>query len=380
MEDSFTFRLYDSLLVSSTVGVISLSVVSGLKALTSQSQNDSSWICVEDSECILHVYAEAAVASSTNLTIIVSSLPDHGSLLRVNTSRIMSAGDNLTASCSGGLLCSLSVTYRPRKDYFNSPSYSWRGNPLGQMSNTESLTFFAVAENGEYSNKTVQQIQVSNVNDPSDVRCPAQAQYVHAVGTSVFSTGEVFHPLDRISIAGISISDPDEGVDIVKVGVSVKFGLVSLNEDHVGLLDFSSATFCHDGGILQCSGSGSSDRELTFFAEPSHAQEALDGLVYQSVFSDVVDTVNITIRDGANGDCLDETKFRTDSIRRECWRASCTFYVTVQGSVSDQERFLGSSLPTQVWISAIVSTSVLLFAFVQYCSACSISAAHARGS
>ncbi|CAM9852551.1 unnamed protein product, partial [Sphacelaria rigidula] len=183
-------------------------------------------------------------------------------------------------------------------NYFNSPSSSWDEDLVGGGSGPDSFKFFVVAENGEYSQEAIQDIQVVNVNDPSAIECPAQQQHVRAFGTSVYYSGEPFVPLDRITIREVVIVDPDKGVDMVKVHVHTQYGLLSLNEDHLDLLDFSSVTYCYEDGNMRCSGSGTSDRELMFIAHPRDTQLALDGLVYQSVASNIIDVINITILDG----------------------------------------------------------------------------------
>lgn len=372
VEDNFTFLLYDSLLASSIVGVVSLAVISGLEALSAQTQNDSSWVCLEDTASIVHVYAKTTADCPMNVMIVISALPSHGSLLRVNTSVALVSGDSLTTICASNLLCSSYVQYQPDVNVFTFPSSSWDGDPVGASSGMESFMFFAVAENGEYSQETVQEIQVINVNDPSGIECPAQ-KHVWAFGTSVYDGGKPFSPLDRIAVRGVSIVDPDEGVDIVKVSISTRYGLVSLNQDYLSLLDFSSVAYCYEDGVTRCSGSGVSDRELHFFATPAHAQLALDGLMYQSVASNVIDVINITILDGANGDCLSESKFLTDSIRNECWRVSCAFNISVQAHTADEEQLLSVDLPSPVWISAGVSISILFFGLCRRCSSCVVS-------
>lgn len=359
VRDSLSYRLYDSIGVS-TPGTASLTITSRLKAVTAQSRNDSSWICVEDIESRIFLYAEDTAESPREVTIVVTVVPERGSLLRIDTNATLVPGDTLGATCSEPPACVLSVIYLPKKDYFNWPTSKWNGEGVSGSGRTEYFSFYAVAnDNREYSNEVVQEIQVTNSNDPSDLWCPTEPHNVQAVGISVYSSSTNFVPLDRIVIRGFSIVDPDNGVDIVKVDVSTVFGLLSLNLDHVGLLDFNSATHCYDGEISRCFGSGTNDRDLVFFAEPRHARMALDGMVYQSVVSNVRDQVNVTIFDGINGDCLGEGKFQPGSVREGCWRASCQFHVTVGGHSDPLETVLYSGMSVQVWMSLIIGVCVL---------------------
>lgn len=305
-----------------------------------------------------------------NATVVISVLPQYGSLLQMNTDVALVSGDSLTTVCLSSVLCSASVQYQPDVNIFTTPTLSWDGDLVGASSEMESFTFYAVAENGEYSQETVQEIQVINVNDPSDIECPTQQKHVWALGTSVYSSGDPFSPLDRIAVRGVSIVDPDEGVDIIKVRIIAQFGFVSLNPDYVSLPDFNSVTYCYEDGVMRCSGSGTTDREGYFFATPANAQLALDGLVYQSVVSNIIDIINITVIDGANGDCLSESKFLTDSIRNECWRMSCAFNIAVEAPTIDIGQLLSVDLPIHLWVSAGVSVSIVLFGLYRRGNSC----------
>lgn len=359
--DILFFRLYDSFGAFSTLGAASLAITSRLKAVTAQSRNDTSWICVEDVESRIYLYAQDTAESRRDVTIVFTVVPDRGSLLRVDANNALAPGDTLETTCTEPTTCVSSVRYLPNKDYFNSPTSKWNGDGVSGSGGEEFFSFYAVAnDNREYSNEVVQEIQVTNSNDPSGLQCPTQPHDVQAVGISVYSSTANFVPLDKIVVRGFSIDDPDNGVDIVKVKVSANFGLLSLNMDYIGLLDFNSATYCYDGEASQCFGSGTSDRDMVFFAEPGHAQMALDGMVYQSVASNVRDDINITIFDGANGDCLDEAKFQPGSVRQGCWRVSCQFHVIVGGHADVSKSVLNSVMSAQVWVSVIISLCVLM--------------------
>ncbi len=361
VDDKFSYRLYDSFGASSTLGTAWLTITSRLRAVTAQSQGDPSWICEEDTQSRISVYAQDTAESRRRVAVVVTALPERGNLYREDTRRALAVGDILETECSEPPFCVSSVTYRPDKDYFNSPTSKWNGDVVSEAGDEEFFRYFAVAnDNGEYSNEVVQEIKVINSNDPSILQCPSQPQHVEAVGISLYSGRAAFVSLDRIVIRGFSIVDPDNGVDIVKVKVSTFFGLLSLNSDHVSLLDFNSAAYCYEGKTSQCFGSGTSDRELVFFAEPRHAKMALDGMVYQSVASDVRDDINVTIFDGANGACLGEAKFQPGSVREECWQAFCQFHVTVgrlDGPGGPVEK---NRISAQVWVSAILSLIVLI--------------------
>lgn len=360
VHDKFSYRLYDSLSVS-TLGTVSIAVTGRLKAVTAESRNDSSSVCVEDSESRIFLYAEDTAETPRDLSLVLTVVPERGSLLRIDTNATLVPGDALGSTCTEPPACVSSVRYVPQKDYFNWPTSKWNGAGVSGSGGAENFSFFAVAnDNSEFSNEVVQEIRVMNSNDPSGLWCPTQPQKVEAVGISVYSSSTGFVPHDRIVIRGVSIVDPDHGVDIVKVKVSTLFGLVSLNLDHIGLLDFNSASYCYDGATSQCFGSGTSEKDLVFFAEPRYAQMALDGMVYQSLVSNVRDNINVTIFDGVNGDCLGEGKFQSGSVREKCWRASCQMYVSVGGHSDPIVTVPNSGVSIQMWISLIIGLCVLV--------------------
>lgn len=361
VHDKFTFRLYDSCGASSVLGIASLAIASGLKAVTAQSQNDLSWICVEDTESRINVYSQDSAESRRNVTIVISGVPENGALLRLSTNDTLVPGDILDANCTVNNTCIAALAYRPDRNYFNSPTCKWSGDAVDEIPGAEYFSFYAVSTNtGQYSNEEVQEIRVINSNDPSDVQCPQEPHHVEAIGASAYAN-DAFVPLDTVVIGGILMVDPDKGVDVVKVKVSASFGLISLNEDYISLLDFNSIAYCYERDVLQCLGSGTSDRVLVFVAEPRHAQMALNGMVYQSVMSDVTDVINITVLDGSNGDCFGDAQFQAGSIHQRCWRASCTLTVSVGGRESALKHVLTSDLSAQVWISAGISCCIVAY-------------------
>lgn len=359
VEDRFTFRVFDSWNASSTIGAISLVVESGLTALTTQSQNDSSWIFTEDIESIIHVYARDYAECPRQVIIIISAIPVHGQLLLRNCNRTLEPGDEVTTHCEEGCLCSSSINYRPERDYFNYPSIS--GN-ASETEGTDRFKFYAVANaSGEFSNEITQDIRVMNVNDPTYIQCPGQGVYVQPMGTTVYSPTASLLQLDRAVLHGFDIVDPDNGADVVKVKVSAYFGLVSLNCNNVSQLDFTSSTHCYKDNIRRCSGSGSSDFNMTFVASPSHALTALNGMVYQSLASGVVDEIEVTVFDGASRMCLLGEGFQSDSSYHGCWRRSCSVRVTVSPRADTAEQLSASVLPPQVWICLGVGMMVVVY-------------------
>lgn len=359
VHDRFTFRLYDSFNASSIVGIASLTIVSGLQAITPQSLNDSSWICEEDGDCDIALYARDSTNRYSDLKIVISSVPVHGSLFREHGSKILVPGDLLRTNCSRHM-CATSVMYVPKRNFFNFPAPKRSVDVVDGSSAAETFSFYAIARvGGEHSSEVMQEVQVRNTNDPSQVWCPQDELYVEAVGSSTYASDTEFNPLDRILIEGFEIADPDKGVHRVLIELSTSSGLVSLNRDYTDMLDFISVAYCHNGHTSQCSGTGISDSELAFFAAPSDAQMALNGMVYQSLDSNITDKIKLTVNDGTYGNCL-QPESDAHVVLNKCWRVSCTFNVTVGRRLHHFED-TSSNVPIQIWASGGVSMIVLLF-------------------
>lgn len=324
VDDRFTYRVFDSSGALSTLGHVSLTVVSGMKAVSSQSQNDSSWICQEDTENVVNVYVENAGDIGGNVVVVFATVPKHGFLLRTSDNSYLEEGDAVTTSCNIFHLCMTSIKFLPMRDFFTSPAKNWDGYAVSGVPQTEGFTFYAVSDTGEYSNLGIQDIQVSNSNDATDIRCPARV-HVELLDTTSYSDG-TRSQVDKVTIDGFSLVDPDNGLDLVMVEVRTTFGLVTLNSDHVGALQFNTV-LCYKEG---CRGSGWSDSDIAFIAEPATAESALNGMTYQSIVSGVEDSIVVTVLDGVGGECpgVDLT---AGSFQQTCWKQSCAVNVTVAG-------------------------------------------------
>ena len=98
---------------------------------------------------------------------------------------------------------------------------------------------------------------------------------------------------------------------------------------------------------------------------PSDVQAALNGLTVQSLTPNIVDTVNITIYDGEDGNCIPSSLMTKTSYRPKCYMTSVIFKITVNGFTSPEDQTgnyeIGSSSGTstlafrQILIGSIVS-------------------------
>jgi hypothetical protein len=79
----------------------------------------------------------------------------------------------------------------------------------------------------------------------------------------------------------------------------------------------------------RCTGTGSSDSEMIFLGIPADIQSALNGMTYINPTPRVIDMINITLFDGAGGNCLDNSQLGPGSIRVGCHTTSVSFQVRV---------------------------------------------------
>ena len=70
---------------------------------------------------------------------------------------------------------------------------------------------------------------------------------------------------------------------------------------------------------------------------PSDVQAALNGLSVRSLVPNIVDTINITIYNGENGNCIPSKLLPNTSYRPKCHMTSIIFQITVNGFISPED-------------------------------------------
>ena len=113
-------------------------------------------------------------------------------------------------------------------------------------------------------------------------------------------------------VRGLQLSDPDLGLDLVRVRVTTRAGgFLWLKTEATSRLDFSSNRLCRaHAPHWQCQGNGFSDRVMDFVADPESAAEALSELRFRTSFPLAgQDAINVTVFDGvgAEAGCLRES-------------------------------------------------------------------------
>ncbi|CAM9241370.1 unnamed protein product, partial [Phaeothamnion confervicola] len=355
--DSFSVFVTDADGRRSVTATLPIEVYASVVAESAQKRGDASWMTYEDGHNRVTLYGHDNGDSPRPIRFAITSLPRYGELFDPVTSRHLAAGDSLAAGDASPYTAGSAVIYVPRADFFTSPATAWNDSAI-DVPNGDSFEFYVyvTVDPGFRSAPTTQLLAVVNVNDAVEMLCPSVAvtdatrsnrsdddgdssggdgkvvvATVSAFGTTPAAelAGEL-SLLDRVQLYNFTVSDKDFGVDAIRVEVTAEYGMLTLNDEHLPALDFNSATYCgRQSAHWGCAGSGDSDRRLSFLGQPADVAAALSGMRYHSYKSDVTDTVNVTLYDGAGGaaGCMDSGTFKTASMRTACYTATCSFAV-----------------------------------------------------
>ena len=141
-----------------------------------------------------------------------------------------------------------------------------------------------------------------------------------------------------LTLTGISVSDADLNVDVIKCQITCQLGRFTLNPQAVSQLDFTSTQYCLTGiQNLKCTGDSADEGDAVFLGTPTAVSKALEDMTYETPVDQTEDTCFITIYDGAGDNCmpeelLDERREDTDGSSSiydsTCFVASVNFTIT----------------------------------------------------
>ena len=97
---------------------------------------------------------------------------------------------------------------------------------------------------------------------------------------------------------------------------------------------------------------------------PSDIQAALNGLSIRSLVPNIVDTINITIYDGENSNCIPSKLLPNTSYRPNCHMTSVTFQITVNGFTSPEDLKGNVELASKSGMSSIAFRQILIGSLV----------------
>jgi len=191
--------------------------------------------------------------------------------------------------------------------FFTWPNRTWNGTALFTESGLEdgfkfrvvSCTFARIHKSfalpSSFSEE--QKVVVRNENDPTSLELTTHNYNIYAT----ISINNVTHTGDfptQVILRGVSVHDPDLGVDPILVRIACTYGRIRLNDAFIGLADFTSAKYCSNNCLKKTSSL------LMFVALPLNLESLLNGLTYASTVPRVNDYITITVYDGVGGPCL----------------------------------------------------------------------------
>jgi len=266
-------------------------------------------------------------------------VPSHGILTSASTSTSAYSSNSITlAHTFPGKNDSLVVYYQSTGSYFTTPNRTWNGTAL--YFPQDEFTFRMTTKSNGTSISPAQSlpmftsVNIVNVNEATGIAFhsaqPIQVTPLPGTSTSTATSAVV-------ALSGFTITDPDHGVDLIKVHINTTTGgILTLNPRSYRFLDFNSITHCGSGiktiaddddGVpsnkMECLGD-TTGTNMIFVTAPDCLALALNGMTYENTGGkSILDTIAITIYDGQKGDCLTKSQnLATGSIHKTCFVTS----------------------------------------------------------
>ena len=197
----------------------------------------------------------------------------------------------------------------PSLKYFNTPKSTATGEDLGVPSESldyRLLVVSTITNDTLFQTERVNQpIHVVHVNHPPKLVTTMTGPLIM---TDTWDEGQFNGRLPSVRIKEtIALEDPlDLDMDLVRVTISAKRGILTLDETYRHLAIFSDACLTRGRFMIdwQCTGTGIRDRKMTFLALPYDVEFILSNLLYEANRFGKKDTISIEIFDGVGGDCL----------------------------------------------------------------------------
>jgi hypothetical protein len=271
-QDSFTFTLQDS------SGLISADALFSLVATTPILLGQAVIPITLQGATTQFIISAKDVSQKRTLSAVLSSSTVNGKLFELShPGTAISSGTSLTSTLSPtqyAVGLGLAMNYTTNSYFFNSPNTTWKGMPIVTL--PENFTYYFMSTDGTRSDQASIPITVRNVNEPTTI------EYLSSTITTIYAFSAINNSSMYPSIAifdKYSITDPDLGVDPVRVVMSTLLpsGRITLNRAAIQVVDFTSIAYCSGG---KCTGTGFSNSQLAFIAQPSDVALALNGMSY----------------------------------------------------------------------------------------------------
>lgn len=323
--DVFSVSLVDAFGAVGAAANVSVAVKSNIATEPTNTQR-----VLENEKGVVQLYAVDKSDDKVDVCLeIVDAYPSETTtLFHADGSSLASGNQTLP----NGTLLLLSTS-------FNTPKTRWDESPI-DVENCYVVYFAHDCNFPEIrSPNATQQVAVLNVAERANVSVTPAEFSIYALSADTGDDGNYPTLLNLANEAVVSLTDLDRDVDALRVSITCDSGLVSLSRDSLHLADFNSQEYCRSRGggsdteersPWYCKGSGSDDRTMTFVATPSNAETLLSRLTFKSFEAKVDAIVTIRVYDGAGGDCLAKSQFKTFSLRRSCGVSESSIVVHVK--------------------------------------------------
>ena len=315
-DDSFSFVVIDNGGLASRRETCTVDLVTALRANAFTSSNVSP-AAVQDEHSLLTLGGIDVSGLGRDLFIRVLRFPSNGTLyaadIGVNASYKPGAELSLAAAEASIPIVSsynLGAPMFYRGNVFSVPLYT-ADIPSARIPSAlpDSFEYEVFSSDGSRSVSVTQQVEVRNVNKPTELSFTLDTQAWPLGHIRVHAVGLV--PADGVpssaEITGFSLPDPDLSADLIRVRLqSQQGGKMSLGKSALPHLIFIGSR-CR-GTRWQCIGSGDTESTMDFLATPYWAESALNGLTYRSTREEIWDNITLSVYDGAGGNCLDNNQ------------------------------------------------------------------------
>lgn len=216
--------------------------------------------------------------------------------------------------------------------HFSLPNVDWLGNPL--VNPAEQISTKIYLNDNTYVADAIYSIDIINVNDASDISISWKTiPPIYAYGSNTKKN----EALSYFILSDITINDPDQGVDLVRISISTtNRGMIMLNNS-LPFNYYKSSVFLSSTDIYCKSANWSCEgeyetaaRRFSFVSTVSAALALLNGAKYYSLRGNIDDTITIAVYDGVGKDCLTAVAHGSanPTIRQGCFTSSLSLNVS----------------------------------------------------
>lgn len=277
--DSFTFHVSES----SDRKLVSVGGVFSIKVLSSLISTPIKSISFENSVVALTLCGVDISDSIRPLALEIYSNPQYGEILNVTSLKVLNPGTKLYSLSANGTYSfngKLYTQYCQRVLYSSLSSNFFSSPSTGVDTTTTEISYdyfeYSIVTNyangrNSKSPKGKQLIDVINTNDATGIAYayPPNGDVSNVDYLQIFAFSNAYaideESLWRLNISGIQLTDVDHGIDMIRVVVNTtQGGLVSLNEEYLDGVTFTSDDYCMHYTYWTCLGDGYDDSLMSF--------------------------------------------------------------------------------------------------------------------